>query len=132
MSGRALSTVPAEVKRLAGRLEAHRQRQGKGRRIPEEIWRTAASLAQEHGVSVVAQALRLDYYKLKERAAVEEYEGCSPGAFLEFRAAEGALGASQCAIELETAGGHKMTMRLPALSGEDALELATAFWRWSS
>lgn len=38
-------------------------------RLPDELWAAAASLGNSEGVSWVARALRLDYYRLKRRCA---------------------------------------------------------------
>jgi hypothetical protein len=40
--------------------------------LPEELWTAAAALAESEGVSWVARALRLDYYKLKRRCTKGE------------------------------------------------------------
>jgi hypothetical protein len=35
--------------------------------MPEELWQTAARLAEKHGINPTAKALRLQYYGLKDR-----------------------------------------------------------------
>ena len=61
--------IPPELRRLAERLESCRKRTRRPRRLPDGIWGAAAALAEAHGVSGVARALRLDYYALKRRAS---------------------------------------------------------------
>lgn len=129
MSRRTSSAVPAAVRRVAARLEMQRRTRGKGQRIPEELWQSAALLAQEHGVSLVARSLSLDYYTLKERALEAEAEVPAPAGFVEFSASDLAGLGAPGIVQLESASGHKMTLHLPALNGDDAARLATAFLR---
>lgn len=130
---RAVSQPPADLKRLAGRLQSHRKKHGKGHRIPEDIWRSAASLARLLGVSAVARTLGLDYYSLKKRSSKNEgrEEAASPVTFVELNTPRQFGQAQECRVVLEAASGNKMTLRLPEMSGQDAVELAAAFWRWS-
>ena len=78
MPQRGRTRLPSAVKKLARQLQSHRRMRGKGQRIPEEIWQSAALLAQEHGVSMVVRSLGLDYYSLKERALGAESEVAVP------------------------------------------------------
>lgn len=131
MSRRTSSAAPAAVRRVAARLDAHRRTHGKGQRIPEDLWQSAARLAQEHGVSLVARSLGLDYYTLKDRSSNCDAEEATTAGFVEFSASELASHGAVGSVRLESADGHKMTLHLPALNGEDAAKLATAFLRWS-
>ena len=131
--GKRDSRIPPDLQRLCRRLEKHRNSKGKGHRLPSGIWRSAAELAREHGVSLVARALSLDYYTLKEKAAAA---GVSPGelvspAFVELRLSSSDRVNSGVTIELHSESGDRMTMRLPMLDGLDAVELVQAFWRSS-
>ena len=89
-------------------------------------------LARDHGVSPVSAALHVEYYALKEWvAALRESSSTSwssPPAFIELKA----LPPSQPragVVELEDPSGAKMTLRLEATGGLDALALVQAFWR---
>jgi len=57
----------ADLRRLVGRFRRWRGARSRGERIPEALWASATDLAREEGVSPVARALVLDYYRLKER-----------------------------------------------------------------
>ena len=60
--------LPPDLVRGWGRFQAwRRQRKARGR-IPQPLWAMAIRLAKAHGVSRTAAVLRLDYYRLKERA----------------------------------------------------------------
>lgn len=61
-----------DLARLEKRFQRWRRTRSRGERIPEDLWMAAATLARSEGVSPVARALVLDYYRLKERAAVQE------------------------------------------------------------
>lgn len=67
MSKRAEYEIPAGVKEAQRRFEEWRSSQPGRRPIPEPLWALAAELAGQHGVFRTAQALRLDYTKLKRR-----------------------------------------------------------------
>ena len=50
-------------------LQCWRKGKRKPMRLPEKLWTRAVKLSRTHGASQVARVLRLDYYKLKQRAA---------------------------------------------------------------
>ncbi len=56
--------IPSDV---LNQFERWRRSRKRGTRIPEALWQAAAEAAEECGVSKTAQALGLDYYKLKSR-----------------------------------------------------------------
>ena len=53
--------------RVQPALAAWRQQRRHREAIPERLWRLIVPLAQAHGVSPVAQGLRLNYTALKQR-----------------------------------------------------------------
>ncbi len=67
MSRRSDQTPPVAFEPLRRNLEHWRQSRVPGRPMPDHLWKAAARLAREHGVSKTAFALRLDCYRLKER-----------------------------------------------------------------
>jgi len=92
-------------------------------------------LARVHGVSPVAQALRLNYTALKGRVvsgcAVPASAGQSPGGFVEVPVAPWPVG-SQYILELEDRLGLKLTLRLAQGDRTEALALAHGLWRHRS
>jgi len=68
MRKRRSRPIPAaSLSPLSRALGRWRSSHGRGSRIPEGLWREAATLASKHGIHPVSQALRLNYYSLKER-----------------------------------------------------------------
>lgn len=70
MRGNGFSST--DLVALQREVAAWRRAQRGRSRIPEDVWAAAAALAGSEGMSRVARALHLDYYKLRRR--------CSKGA----------------------------------------------------
>ncbi len=111
-------------------LEAWRRTRKHGQPIPEFLWSQMAALARAHGVSPVSQALRLDYYHLKRRAAESSARQHSGAAdFVELNFPPSSDGAGACVAELEDGGGRKLTLRWARAPGPELLGVVQAFWR---
>jgi hypothetical protein len=103
-----------------------------GARIPEQLWALAVRLAGSFGLHATAEALRLDYYALKKRAA-----GATPAriaaaapvmpAFVELTPPSPAR-PCECVIELENAAGSKMRIHLTGAEAVDVAALGRSFW----
>ena len=65
MNGNGFSAT--DLTALQRQVAAWRRAQRGRSRIPEDLWAAATSLAASEGVSWVARALHLDYYRLKRR-----------------------------------------------------------------
>jgi len=106
MAGRKQAEVPAELARGRERFQAWRRTRKPKSRIPEPLWTLAVKLVAAHGLHRVAQALKLDYYSLKKRAAAAagpREKNDAP--FLELPAV-GAVSTDalpECVIEIEEA-----------------------------
>ena len=118
-------TVVLPLEELQRQFAVWRGNAEKGRRIPEELWRSATELAREIGVNPVARALRLDYNRLKRRVtgqnASKTQVSATPTrpAFLEL--AVGAVSPRpEWVVEFEGRSG-KVTMRL---AGQDSVAIA--------
>lgn len=104
----------AELERIAAELEGWRRTPGRGRGIPEEIWRGVVALAREHGVHRVARGLGLNYESVKQRVA-----GCGGASktnlparlqFLEL--GRGSVGEdARWVLELSTPDGVRLTVK---------------------
>lgn len=122
------------LERVQPALAAWRQRRRHREAIPENLWRLIVPLAQTHGVSPVALALRLNYTALKQRTVaggVRPPVGKALGGFIEVPVIA-SPGASPWVVELEDGRGAKLTLRLaPDLRGETTtlLALAQGLWR---
>ena len=89
-------------------------------------------LARAHGVSAVAQALRVNYTALKRQVLggraptpPKKVRGCG---FVEIPIASGLAG-PQWVIALEDRLGWKLTVHLPQGAGKEALALVGDLWR---
>lgn len=58
--------IPASISELHAELEQFRSTHPKRTRLPLSLWRSAAELARQHGIYVVAHSARLDYCTLKK------------------------------------------------------------------
>jgi hypothetical protein len=56
-------TLPAPLERVRSQFEAWRRTRQKRSQIPERLLQSAASLAREFGVHLVARVLRVNYYR---------------------------------------------------------------------
>src|SRR6266542_592454 len=57
----------SNLDQLQQQLSSWRQSQPPRTRLPDKLWKAAASLAAQHGVSRVAGHLRLEYNKLRRK-----------------------------------------------------------------
>jgi hypothetical protein len=76
------------VKGLKGEFAQWRRRRKGRERIPERLWDEAVVLARVYGIGAVSNALKLDFYRLKDRirrATMASAEGMevSTGGFIE-------------------------------------------------
>jgi len=118
-----------DLKQLRQQLNAWRRSQTRRTPIPDPAWEAAATLARTHGVSRVAQTLRLDFYRLRDRSMCAPP---SPSGFVEvpWSALAPASDGRPCTIELSDAHGGKMTLQWVA-DAPGLIALAQAFWRRS-
>ena len=104
-----------------------RSRRRRGTRIPSTLWDAAVGAARADGVSKVSEALRLDYYKLKQRLETASgLETGGGGAFLEIPLP--ASPASECVFELEDGQGARLRVAVKGASPAELEPLARAFW----
>jgi hypothetical protein len=57
---------PESISVLQAQLEQFRSTHPKRTKLPASLWQSAADLARQHGIYVVAHPLRLDYTTLKK------------------------------------------------------------------
>ena len=127
---------PALAVGLAGvqpALAAWRQRRRHREAIPEKLWRLIVPLAQSHGVSPVARALRLNYPALQSRCvgmarSAAVLAGNPSAGFVEV-AVPACPGGAPWSIEAEDRRGAKMTVRLAGGEAATVLAVAQGLWR---
>lgn len=84
MVGRERGDIPASLARGRDRFEAWRRSRKFGARMPNKLWSLAVKLAEAHGVSRTASALRLDYHGLKNRVTGKNCDSsCVAPTFIE-------------------------------------------------
>ena len=119
--------LPPDLARGRSRFQAWRRQREPGGRIPQPLWAMAIRLAKAHGVSRTAAVLRLDYYRLKERAEAAAIESPSGGpAFVELTSP--VLVGKQCRFELDNGSGATMRVQLVGYDAADLEALSRSFW----
>lgn len=119
--------VAPALEELQRRFAAWREAGRIGRRIPEELWKSATELARQCGVNPISKAIALDYTKLKRRLAKSDVppEKISPdasGAFVELTV-NAVASTPKCVIEFEGPCG-KLTIRMSGHSPNEVVALA--------
>lgn len=133
MGRRRRKTLPADVEEARAELELWRKQHRKGARLPAELWEKAVRLARAHGISPIARTLRVNYDRLKSRAAGAKTRGTkrprpsSTPTFVEVDVAR-AVESAECVIELENRHGERLRIRLARTSGLDLADLAKSLW----
>ena len=123
----------AAIARVEPALVAWRQRRKHREAIPDALWRAMVPLARVHGVSPVAQALRVNYTALKRHVLADPAThaggtATDPAGFVEVEMAPWSSG-PQWVIELEDRLGAKLTLRLVHGDSTQVLVLAQGLWR---
>jgi len=122
-------------RRLAGvqrRIERWRQRRKVRESVPDKLWDAAVRMARVYGVSPTAQALRLNYDRLKKRveqhavAAIDAEEAKGSARFVELAPVSSA-GCGECCVELEDGHGAVMRVRLQGIGASELATLTRAF-----
>ena len=119
--------MPADLVRGERRFRAWREQRQPGCRIPQPLWAMAIRLANAHGASRTAAMLRLDYYRLKQRAeAVVTVPQPSNPAFVELTPPVPI--AKQCRLEFDNGAGATMVVQLVGYDAADVEALSRGFW----
>ena len=121
--------VPDAVRQLGQEFDEFRStRSGRGK-LPEWLWQAAVEQARQHGVNVVAQALRLDYNVLKRRVGSAEppQEEARIPSFVELIGAAATTG-DEYIVEFEGAPRPRMRVQWKSATAPDWATLLRA-WR---
>jgi hypothetical protein len=122
--------LPARLEKARDRFEAWRKSREKRSAIPEQLWRLAASLAQDFGVHPVSRALRLNYERLKARSGGSAGTARHPrrrrSSFVELPT-DPPIFSPPCVVELEKPSGAKMRIFLQSAGDVDVATLTSAF-----
>lgn len=127
MGKRAQYEIPAGLKEAQERFADWRGSHAGRKAIPAALWKLAADLAAEHGVFRTAQALRLDYVKLKRQTRTipptAKVRSTPPAGFVEFVAPP----TCECVIDLEGPRG-RMRIEWKGSTTPDLASLSRALW----
>jgi hypothetical protein len=131
MKQKNTAPVAEEIVELQRQLDEFRSTQRRRTKLPESLWRAAVELARQHGLSRVAQPLRLDYTALKERlgrtSGVQQPMPKQPKpTFVELISPVPAP-LDECVIEVESATGSKMRIRWKSNTPPDWSSLLRAW-----
>jgi hypothetical protein len=136
MTRAAFNSGYEEVGALRLRFEEFRNAHAKRTRLPEELWRAAAEIAQKHGLNVVARSLGLDTNSLKKwmghrgNRQPAKRKGTkrrvnTPG-FVELFAPVSSA-ASSCVLEVESSQGGKLRLEWKGVTSGEVAQLIRAF-----
>jgi hypothetical protein len=139
--------IPHDMQKVYRRFERWRSAHMGRLPIPARLWAAAVEVAREHGVSPTAQALRLEYGKLKRllesasplpkrlvkrrrqkalAVGLRRTRSSAPPAFLELMTSP-ADGLAECVIELQGRRG-KMRIQWKGTTAPDLGALSRALW----
>lgn len=122
--------IPEALVPLQQQFEQFRASHPPRSKLPDAFWSAATKLAKEHGLYVVAHALRLDYMGLKKRlggSAQRHRRKPAQPRFVELIAPP-APKLDECVIEFESTRGAKMRIQWRAAAPPDWAGLLRA-WR---
>ena len=119
------TTRSGDVERVRRQLEQWRRGGGRGRRIPESLWKAVVQLARGQGVSKAARALGLDYYTIKNR--LEATAEGSDQRFVELPL-RGLPGSPACVLEVEDGRGARLRLELQGLDAGDLAGVVRSVW----
>lgn len=127
MVGRKRGDIPKSLAGGQDRFEAWRRSRKVGARIPDKLWSLAVKLAEAHGLSRTASALKLDYHGLKNRVAGRNGDPSPVApAFIELTSSPLAS-STECVVEFEDGLGARMRVHLRGCEIPDLAVLCRSF-----
>jgi hypothetical protein len=121
-----------DLEQLQRRFEEFRNLRTSRGRLPVALWKEAAEAARRYGLNPTAQALGLDYNRLKKHMAAapgqaKQRNQVHPApAFVELvGCATGTI--TNCSVEMESGQGGKLRLELKAIATTELAGLIRAF-----
>ena len=131
MNTRPLTHVPARLAIARRRIEQWRRRQPGRKRLPQELWSKAVTLAQTYGLHRTARTLGLKYDSLKKHLKAAGTDASKPVEakpdFIELLPRQTIPSPIECVIELEDGDGVKMRMQLKGVGVSELVSFARRF-----
>jgi hypothetical protein len=121
-----------DLEQLQRRFEEFRNLRPSRGRLPAGLWKEAAEAARRFGLNPTAQALRLDYNRLKKHMAavsapMKQRKQVAPGpAFVELIGAVPQV-TTDCRIEVESDRGAKLRLELKGVPTSELASLIRGF-----
>jgi hypothetical protein len=118
----------SELEQLKRRFEEFRSSRTSHGRLPQRLWEEAAEAAKRHGLNPIAQALHLDYNRLKKHMAaqaapVQQKKERNRGPeFVELMGPAPAA-TTDCQIEVESSRGAKVRIELKGMATRELASL---------
>lgn len=112
------------LEEVQSQFQAWRENRSRGQRIPEELWRAAASLHPQYSAYQISRALRLDHMDLKDRIGSlnKRAKGGEGAQFIELPAMGSAVGLAECMVKVRDRRGCKISIRVKGAGGVPLLE----------
>ena len=120
--------LPPDLLRGQRQFQTWREQRKPGDSIPESLWAIAIRLAKAHGVSRTAAVLRIDYYRLKNRAAAAPASEPQPSGSAFVELSPPALVAKRCQFEFDNGSGATLRVQLVGYDAADVEALSRSFW----
>ena len=131
MSTRPPANVPKPLSLARRQLDQWRRRQPGRRRLPQDLWANAVTLAQAYGLNRTARTLGLKYESLKKHLEAASSETSDPkkarAAFVELLPREIPPSSLQCMIEVEDGHGATIRMHVQGIHVPDLVAFAHLF-----
>ncbi len=127
-----------DVEELRKRFEDFRSQHQTRTRLPEELWRAAAEVAERRGMNLICRCLRLDANSLKKwmgkgvsgprrkYARRKRSAMTPPAAFIELLTPASSVAAS-CIVEVESQRGGKLRLELKGIATSEIAQLIHSF-----
>jgi len=131
MSPRPPANVPTPLSIARRQFDQWRNQQQGRKRLPQELWARAVTLAQAYGLNKTARLLGLKYDSLKKHleAAVPRTPDLAKGRpeFMELLPREMMPSSIECTIEWEDGSSVKMRMHVKGVGVPDLVSFARMF-----
>jgi hypothetical protein len=123
-----VADVASELEQLKRRFEEFRSSRTSQGRLPQRLWEEAAEAAKRYGLNPIAQALRLDYNRLKKHMAakadpVKRKKEMSPGPEFMELIGPGPAATTDCHIDVESSRGAKVHIELKGMATRELASL---------
>ena len=127
MDNTNLPTKKLSLDDVQEQFETWRKNRRKKKRIPQRLWKAAASLSEDYSLSQISTALRVNYSDLRTHVLTKGAGSSQPAcSFVEVDVNHG-TGSSPYIIEIEDRFGSRMKVSCSAGSEINPIDLIKVF-----